>query len=202
MSTSPSDRLLQVVVDLLVSEGFEGVSVRKVATAAEVSIGAVQHHFRTKDAMLQAAMDRASRQFQERLSRELPPHASAGTALRVVAEELLGLGEEARPASVLWVVRLARAAVDQGTAARHAQEWQDVEGLLLALITAAHPDRAPDWAVDQAGSLLALIDGLATSALVEPARMPAVRARRLLDLALSRIEGSSPVRPADEPHTR
>ena len=91
MSTSPSDRLLQVVVDLLVSEGFEGVSVRKVASAADVSVGAVQHHFRTKDAMLQAAMDLASRQFQDRLSRQISPSASPEMALRVVAEELLGL---------------------------------------------------------------------------------------------------------------
>jgi len=189
VSASPSDRLLQVVVDLLVSEGFEGVSVRKVASAADVSIGAVQHHFRTKDAMLQAAMELASREFQDRLSREIPPNTSPETALRVVAGELLGLGDGARPASVLWVVRLARAAVDPGTAAQHAREWQDVESLLLALVVAAHPERDGDWAIDQAGSLLALIDGLATSALVEPGRMPPDRARRLLDLALGRIEG-------------
>ena len=47
----------------------------------------------------------------------------------------------------------------------------------------------PEVLSDQAGSLLALIDGLATSALVEPGRMPPDRARRLLDLALGRIEG-------------
>lgn len=189
MSVSPSDRLLQVVVDLLVSEGFEGVSVRKVAHAADVSIGAVQHHFRTKDAMLQAAMDLAARQFQDRLSREIPPNTPPETALRVVAGELLGLGDGARPASVLWVVRLARAAVDPGTAAQHVREWRDVESLLLALIAAAHPERDGDWAIDQAGSLLALIDGLATAALVEPGRMPPDRARHLLDLALGRIAG-------------
>ena len=189
MSTSPSDRLLQVVVDLLVSEGFEGVSVRKVASAADVSVGAVQHHFRTKDAMLQAAMDLASRQFQDRLSRQISPSASPETALRVVAEELLGLGADARPASVLWVVRLARAAVDPETAAHHAREWQEVETLLQSLMVAAHPHQEEDWGSDQAGSLLALIDGLATSALVEPGRMPADRARRLLDLALGRIAG-------------
>ncbi len=187
MSVSPSDRLLQVVVDLLVSDGFEGVSVRKVATAAEVSIGAVQHHFRTKDAMLQAAMDLASRRFQERLSREIPPNTPPGAALRVVARELLGLGDEARSVSVLWVVRLARAAVDPGTAAQHAREWQDVESLLLALVVAVHPDRGEAWASDHAGSLLALVDGLATSALVEPGRMPPDRARRLLDQALDRL---------------
>jgi AcrR family transcriptional regulator len=187
VSVSPSDRLLQVVVDLLVSDGFEGVSVRKVATAADVSIGAVQHHFRTKDAMLQAAMDLASRQFQERLSRQIPADTSPEAALRVVTRELLGLGDEARAASVLWVLRLARAAVDPPTAAQHAREWQDIESLLLALVVAARPDHSEAWASDHAGSLLALVDGLATSALVEPGRMPPDRARRLLEQALDRV---------------
>ena len=48
------------MTSVLVAEGFEGVSVRKVAARAGVSIGAVQHHFPTKDAMLAAAMERAS----------------------------------------------------------------------------------------------------------------------------------------------
>ena len=36
----PSDRLLDCVLDLLVAEGYEGISIRRVATAAGVSIGA------------------------------------------------------------------------------------------------------------------------------------------------------------------
>src|SRR4028119_311297 len=76
--TGPSDRLLGCVLDLLVAEGYEGISIRRVATAAGVSIGAVQHHFATKDALLAAAMDRVSQQFRERLERRIAPGAGPG----------------------------------------------------------------------------------------------------------------------------
>ena len=81
----PSDRLLDCVLDLLVADGYEGISIRRVATVAGVSIGAVQHHFPTKDALLAAAMDRVSRQFQERLERRLAPGAGPAEVLRAVA---------------------------------------------------------------------------------------------------------------------
>ena len=51
--------------------------MRKVATRAGVSIGAVQHHYPTKDAMLIAAMDAVSAAFQTRLVEQIPPDASA-----------------------------------------------------------------------------------------------------------------------------
>ena len=128
VSTSPSDRLLQVVVDLLVSEGFEGVSVRKVASCG----GRVRSGRCSTTSGPRTPCCRPPWTWRPGSSRtgspaRSPPSASPETALRVVAEELLGLGADARPASVLWVVRLARAAVDPETAAQHAREWQEVE---------------------------------------------------------------------------
>ena len=176
----PSDRLLDCVLDLLVAEGYEGISIRRVATAAGVSIGAVQHHFATKDALLAAAMDRVSRQFQERLDRRVAPGAGPAELLRAVADELLSTGEERRPASVIWLVRMARAAVHEPTAAVHRQEWQQVEDLLAELIGAARPDLAAQAVRDEATVLLALLDGLAGAVAVEPGRVPADRAETLV----------------------
>ena len=159
MVSEPVDRLLVAVTDLLVAEGYEGVSVRKVAAAAGVSLGAVQHHFPTKDAMLTAAMERATRQFQARLTGRVDPGSDAATALRAVADELLAVDPAARAASGLWVVQLARSAVDPATAARHGAEWQQVEDLLAELLAGARPDLDPAAVRRGAGSLLALVDG-------------------------------------------
>ena len=186
MTTAPQ-RLLDAVTALLVAEGYEGVSVRKVATRAGVSIGAVQHHFPTKDAMLTAAMAEASAAFQRRLAARVPADATAEQALRAVCDELLGLGPERRTASVLWVARLARASVDEPTARTHAEEWRDIEDLLAGLLGATRPGRDPTEVRDQAAALLALLDGLATAALVEPDRMPPERAERLLEQTLDRL---------------
>ena len=102
----------------------------------------------------------------------MPADATAEQALRAVCDELLGLGPERRTASVLWVARLARASVDEPTARTHAEEWRDIEDLLAGLLGASRPGRDQTWVRDQAAALLALLDGLATAALVEPDRMP------------------------------
>lgn len=185
--TPAPQRLLDAVAAVLVEQGFEGISVRKVAARAGVSIGAVQHHFPTKDAMLTAAMALASAQFEERLRARVAPDATAGQALRAVADELLGLGSERRPADVLWLARLARATVDEPTRRTHAREWQEVEDLLTGLLRAARRTADPDGERDAAAELLALIDGLAMAALVEPDRMPAERAERILGETLDRL---------------
>ena len=178
--TEPSDRLLDCVLDLLVAEGYEGISIRRVATAAGVSIGAVQHHFATKDALLAAAMDRVSQQFQERLERRIAPGSGPAEWLRAVADELVSTGEERRPASVIWLVRMARAAVHEPTAEVHRREWQQVEDLLAQLVAAARPDLAEEVVRDEATVLLALLDGLAGAVAVEPGRVPAERAEALV----------------------
>ena len=191
--TGPSDRLLDCVLDLLVAEGYEGISIRRVATAAGVSIGAVQHHFATKDALLGAAMHRVSQQFQERLDRRIAPGAGPPEVLRAVADELVSTGEERRPASVIWLVRMARAAVHEPTAEVHRREWQQVEDLLAQLVAAARPDLAEQAVRDEATVLLALLDGLAGAVAVEPGRVPAERAEALVARHLDAL--LDPVRP-------
>ncbi len=187
--TSPSNQLSQVVADLLVEHGYEGISVRRVAARAGVSIGAVQHHFPTKDAMLTAAMQLVSQQFQDRLAARVPPDARPEAGLRAVAEELLSADPEHRTASVLWLLRLARSAVDPSTARAHSQEWQEIEDLLTGLLWASRPERGQDWGRTEAAVLLALLDGLAPAVVVEPERMPSERAKAILADHLDRVLG-------------
>lgn len=188
----PSDRLVDVVVDLLATGGYEGISIRRVAAAAGVSIGAVQHHFPTKDALLAAAMDRVGQCFRERLAVRVPAGAPPAVALREVAHELLGAQPEQRQASVVWLVRAARAAVDGAAAAAHQREWQQVEDVLAHLLGAARPDLPAAEARDGASLLLATLDGLAVAAAVEPGRISAQRALILTDAHLDALLGAAP----------
>lgn len=185
--SDPSARLLDAVSALLVEDGFEGISVRKVASRAGVSIGAVQHHFPTKDAMLAAAMAQAGEVFLQRLRDRVPRGSTAQEALRELADELVGGHPEQREISVLWTLRVARAAVDPATAATHAAEWSEVAAAVTGFVQAARPDRDERWADEQAAGLLALADGLAVTGLVEPDRMPVERARRLIGAAVDRL---------------
>ena len=185
----PSDRLLDAVVDLLVAGGYEGISIRRVAAAAGVSIGAVQHHFPTKDALLAAAMDRVGQRFRDRLAARVPADAPPDEALREVAHGLLAADPEQRRDAVVWVATVARAAVDEPTALAHRAEWQEVEDVLARLLGAARPDLAAAEVRDRATVLLALLDGLATALAVEPGRVVPERALALVDAHLDRLLG-------------
>ncbi|WP_299036922.1 TetR/AcrR family transcriptional regulator [uncultured Pseudokineococcus sp.] len=177
----PSEELLDVVVGLLVEHGFEGISIRRVAASAGVSIGAVQHHFPTKDALLAAAMARVDDQVGAQLLRSAQAASSPAGALRAVAAGLVPLEPAERGAGVVWLVQVARAAVHEPTATAYRASWQRVEEALARLLGAARPDLGPGAVLDRAAALLALLDGLATARVAEPGRMPPSRARRLLD---------------------
>lgn len=187
--SAPSQKLLDAVTAILVEDGFEGVSVRKVATRAGVSIGAVQHHFPTKDVMLTAAMDRASEQFRRRLAERVPLDSTAEEALFGLCSELLGARPDQRSTSVLWVARLARAEVDVETGRAHAREWAELAELAGQLLQAVRPQWSSVAVQDSAAALLALLDGLAVSILREPGRMPADRAERILSDHLAALLG-------------
>lgn len=187
VNSAARDRLLDAVVELMLADGFEGVSVRRVATAAGVSIGAVQHHFPTKAAMLAAAMDRVSEEFTARLQCNAEDEQDPEKLLRAVLTELLGAGPERRAGTVIWLQRLARAAVDEQAAAAHAKDWREIEGLIVDLLHLSRPDSRPSWRQDAAADLLALLDGLAAAQVTEPERMPRDRAERLLDRHLQQL---------------
>ncbi|ANS79875.1 Transcriptional regulator, TetR family [Serinicoccus hydrothermalis] len=180
MGASP--RILDAALDVVATRGLEATSVRTVAAAAEVSVGAVQHHFSTKADLLLAAMDRVAAGFQEEIRGRLERAAEPREALR---EALLVLAcaheEDSRPARV-WAAFAARAAVDPGIGAEYAASWQQLETFLAELVEAVGAGESS--ARERAALLLALVDGLAIARAAEPGRMPAGRAGALVDAAL------------------
>lgn len=50
-SSTSREQLTEALFDIAAARGLDAASVREVATGAGVSIGAVQHHFATKDDM-------------------------------------------------------------------------------------------------------------------------------------------------------
>jgi AcrR family transcriptional regulator len=174
--------MVDAVSRVLLADGFEGVSVRKVAALAGVSIGAVQHHFPTRDAMLDAAMDRATGRFRAHVAERIRPGMPAADQLEALAVALVCADD--RDVSVLWLLRLARAAVDDRTAARHRADWRAVEDLLRKMIRAAAPG-VPARAA--AVELLALLDGLAVSVAVEPGRVSGALAEKIVRAHVHRL---------------
>lgn len=181
---SQYERIVAAMADLLAEGGFDAVSVRHVAARAEVSIGSVQHHFPTKDLMLQAANDQLGAVFMARLHQEIAEEKPPEERLRAAVVALANPDPAHRKLSVLWTLRMARAAVDEPTARRHRYDRATVEKLIAQLLVESRPKTSEKQAKDRAATLLAVADGLACAIVVEPARMPPERAVELIEASL------------------
>lgn len=52
------NHLINIIEDIILSEGLSGLSIRKVATKANISIGGVQYIFGNKEDMIKAVFDK------------------------------------------------------------------------------------------------------------------------------------------------
>jgi AcrR family transcriptional regulator len=68
-------RLLAAALRLFGEKGFDAVTVREIAAAAEVSIGLIKHHFGSKEGLRAAVDDAFMTQFEEALSLAPRPRA-------------------------------------------------------------------------------------------------------------------------------
>ncbi|MFH8381866.1 TetR/AcrR family transcriptional regulator [Kitasatospora sp. NPDC018058] len=177
-------RIAEAVCALIDSQGLEGVTLRDVASRAEVSMGAVQRCFRTKDEMLRFALDHIGEQVTGRAHARLvaAPAQSAASAVGHVVGEVTLLREEHRAEARIWLAFLAAAAVNPSLAASLRSSYADLEGLLTRLVAEA------SGSVDarrEARAALALADGLTGHVLIGQ-RTPE-EAEELLHAHLARL---------------
>ena len=181
-----SDVILDAVIKLIATRGPDDTTVRKVAAEAGVSVGAVQHHFRTKDELLVAAMRELNRRFIASMEKTLDKLPTAEERLRAFLYAIAATSDHARDGAVIWTAFAARACVDERLREEHSANWDYVEKTLLNLLREAHPDK--ELYADDAAHLLAVADGIAVARAAEnPRRMTEKRALRILDAALSAV---------------
>ena len=149
----PSAAVEDAVVAVIAEHGLEGTSVRRVAARAGVSIGAVQHHFPTKDAMLSAAMARVEAVYRRRLADVAAEFADRpDMILRATLRSLVPGSPAERADTSLWLAFVARAAVHDATAAQHRLSWQSAEHGIAGLITACVLSSAGSIGADTAAT--------------------------------------------------
>ncbi|WP_020384714.1 TetR/AcrR family transcriptional regulator, partial [Corynebacterium doosanense] len=128
--------VMDAVVRVLVRDGLDGLSVRRVAAEAGISIGAVQHHFATKDALLVAAAEHVTTQFKSRadeLTRralaEEGPTAAFLVFCQLLANAVQGSDEETEDtaASIIWLWYAAKATQRGVVADAFTTGWSQTE---------------------------------------------------------------------------
>lgn len=160
--------IAEAVCHLADERGLEGVTLRDVAARAQVSMGAVQRCFRTKEEMLVFAVGHVGERISERVQARLvrSPAQSAGTALGHAATEISLLREEHRAEARVWLAFVAQAAVNRTLARTLKASYAPLQEMFTRLISEAGEGAVPLDPQLEARTLLALADGLTTHVLI------------------------------------
>lgn len=182
------DGILDALLGLLSTRGAKSLTIRNVAAEAGVSIGAVQHHFPTKDALIVAAMTAVNERFRTRTQQRLAQETSAETRLRVFCHEIACISNTDLTEAIVWTAFAAQSSTDVTIRTIHSRDWARTEDVTLALLAVAYPDS--NVTADDAALLLAVTDGIAVARASEQTnRMNALRAAALIDAVLQMIAG-------------
>lgn len=183
--------MLAATVETLVHAGYAGVTTRAVAERAAVSIGALQHHFKSKSELVAAAIEHLTAE----LARELVARApAAGRSERALAEELLDVLWELHKGPLMAAV--AELAVAARTDAELRERLAPVQRDAIAASSAVSAHLFPRAGGQTRGvavidTALATLRGLALLRFVDPlaaeSMWPTTR-RHLLTLAFGRPE--------------
>jgi AcrR family transcriptional regulator len=172
-------RIADAVLDLIAQHGLEEVSIRHVAARARVSVGMVQHHFRTKDELMRFALQRVNAGVQERLGAGGEP-GSARELLSALFVQVMPLDESRTRECRVALAFMAYATVRPEVGDELRENAQLLREYLAARLAAAPLDPA-----HAATALLALIDGLGVQ--VVSGQLPVETAVATFDAVLNQL---------------
>ncbi|MGH3036768.1 MAG: TetR/AcrR family transcriptional regulator [Gaiellaceae bacterium] len=188
-SNSRRRELGEALWRVVLRDGIEAASVRKVAAEAGVSAGSLRYVFPTQSELLTFAMQLVIDEVTRRVE-AVEPSGNTREAVERVLHSLLVLDPETRAVFDVWLAFAARARVDATLRPLRDQAHAQVRDLCRVSIEALCADgkARPDLDVlDEAERLHALIDGLALHATLEPELTTPARQVELLALHLDTL---------------
>jgi AcrR family transcriptional regulator len=174
---------------VVLREGIEAASVRKVAAEAGLSKGSLRHVFPSQSELLAFAM----RLIVDEVTRRVEAVDDAGEIRDVVERKLhtlLVLDPETRAIFDVWLAFAIRARVDESLRSLRDETHASVRGLCrdsLAVLQAEGKARRELDLECEAERLHALIDGLAMHATLEPELTTPARQVELLSAHLDSL---------------
>lgn len=154
---TPKARIRDAALRLFADEGFEAVTVRRIAAAAEVSPALVLHHYGSKDGLRTACDEHVLGLFDGLLGEAMPSDAELAETLRSQPDQKFGSFGELFPGDSPVMPYLRRMLLTDDHRARAVlRGWYDLTlHLLLHWRDAGLIDPGPDPQV-RAAALLAM----------------------------------------------
>jgi len=157
--------IAQAVFEVIGSRGLEAVSLRDVAAQAGVSMGAVQHYFKSKDQMLLFALDHVRDRALARMRHELSAlgEPTAKEMIRAAARAMLPVDEQGRQEAIVSGAFYAVATVNPSYAGLLREGYARLLGVSRQSLRAAEQAGEITEAIDtdrEAAMLFFMIQGL------------------------------------------
>lgn len=172
---SPGDRralLVTAALACIAEGGIRAFTVDRICARAQVSRGLIAHHFGTMSALLAAV-------YTHIYATSLPPEAEVG--ILPILDHILAPEVFNRHSLNIWLTLWSEISNSAELGAEHRAQYPRYHAVVAAALTRSTP-RDID-AGRLATSLICLVDGLGLQHCIDPASMPAARARQAcLDL--------------------
>jgi AcrR family transcriptional regulator len=155
-----AERILRAAIRLFIREGGAGFSARGVAKEAGVSLGAVQHFFRTRDQLLTAMLERILADYAENYEKVAAEFPFNGEARLLKAIEFL-VSDAWRPDTRKFFFNLYALSCNNAFAAKRMNElFAHHRRRLAGYVGAARPHLSEEECFDIALQIAALLEGL------------------------------------------
>jgi AcrR family transcriptional regulator len=163
-------QLAEAVWKVVLRDGIEAASVRRVAAEAGLSAGSLRHVFPSQSELLAFAMQLVVDEVRRRVA-EAEPSDDVRESVERRLESLLVLDPETRAVFDVWLAFSTRARVDPGLRPLRDRTHAQVRELCRASVeelAAAGGTRSDVDVSREAERLHALVDGLAMHATLDP----------------------------------
>ena len=182
--------LAEAVWRVVLRDGIESASVRKVAAEAGLSAGSLRHVFPSQSELLAFAMELVIDEVTQRIA-AVEPSDDTGDVVERQLRSLLVLDRQTRAVFEVWLAFSTRARVDPSLRPLRDRTHAQVRNVCRQAVEALRSEGRARGDVDvsrEAERLHALVDGLAMHATLDPdtttpARQVEILARHLDALA-------------------
>lgn len=174
----PRARIIDVAVEIVLSEGIAAASGRHIADTAEVSWGVIQYHFGDRDGLLMAVVDQSFNELLAELEALAPTARDVPTRDRVDAVVAASWRVMSSPAGLAATEILIGTRATRGEAA--AGHIKRLIRMSNALVAAIDSDLDPTHTAAIGEHMLTSLRGMVAKQLVLHRQIDTARERRIL----------------------
>lgn len=178
-------KIAEAAWHLIQKEGIERVSVRKVASEAGVSAGALQHYFRSQDQLLGFAMKLVIERVEQRIATVNDQLAEVSVSgVKSVLFGLLPLDLEREMEAEVWMSLCVKALHHDELSIISRNVHEAMRELLVRLLQQLAAEQLLRRGIDlanEAAKLHLLLDGLTLHHMIQPAGMTPEQMQRIVN---------------------